>query len=54
MGKIIEKIRVTNFKDLSKSIEIETVIDTSATISVLPIDLIQKLGLGKIDGASVE
>ena len=53
MGKVIEKVRVTNFKDTSKFIEIEVVVDTGATMSVLPIDLIQKLGLEKIDGVNV-
>ena len=53
MGKVIEKVRVTNFKDTSKSIEIEAVIDTGVTMSVLPMDLIQKLGLEKIDEVNV-
>ena len=53
MGKVIEKVKVTNFKDTSKSIEIEAVIDTGATMSVLPMDLIQKLGLEKIDEMNV-
>ena len=53
MGKVIEKVKVTNFKDISKSIEIEAVVDTGATMSVLPIDLIQKLGLEKIDEVNV-
>ncbi len=49
MGKVITKIKLTNLKDPLKSIEIEAVVDTGATMSVLPIDLIQKLGLEKID-----
>jgi len=49
----IEKIKVTNFKDPSKSIEREAVVDTGATMSVLPMDLIQKLGLERIDEVSV-
>jgi len=53
MGKVVEKVKVTNFKDPSKSIEIEAVIDTGATMSVLPMDLIQKLGLEKIDEVNV-
>ncbi len=53
MGKVIEKVKVTNFRDTSKSIEIEAVVDTGATMSVLPIDLIQKLGLEKIDEVNV-
>jgi len=53
MGKVVEKVKVTNFKEPSKSIEIEAVIDTGATMSVLPMDLIQKLGLEKIDEVNV-
>ena len=53
MGKVVEKIKVTNFKDPSKSVEREAVIDTDATMSVLPMDLIQKLGLEKIDEVNV-
>jgi len=53
MGKVVERVKVTNFKDPSKSIEIEAIIDTGATMSVLPMDLIQKLGLEKIDEVNV-
>ena len=53
MGKVVGKIRVTNFRDTSKSVEIEAVIDTGATMSVLPVDLIQELGLEKIDEVNV-
>ena len=53
MGKVVERVKVTNFKDPSKSIEIEAIIDTGATMSVLQMDLIQKLGLEKIDEVNV-
>ena len=53
MGKVIEKVKITNFKDPTKSIEIEAVIDTGATMSILPMNLIQKLGLEKIDEVNV-
>ena len=36
MGKVVERVKVTNFKDPPKSIEIEAVIDAGATMSVLP------------------
>jgi len=39
-----EKIKVTNFKDPSKSIEIKAAIDTGVARSVLPMNLIQKFG----------
>jgi len=35
MGKVVEKIKITNFKDQSKSIKIKGVIDTGATMSVI-------------------
>jgi len=53
MGKVVERVKVTNFKVPSKSIEIEAIIDTGATMSVLPMDLIQKLELEKIDEVNV-
>jgi len=53
MGKVVEKVKVTNFKDPSKSLEIEAVIDTGATMSVLPMDTIQRLGLEKIEDVNV-
>jgi len=53
MGKVVGKIRVTNFRDTSKSVEIEAVIDMCATMSALPVDLIQELGLEKIDEVNV-
>jgi len=53
MGKVVEKIKVTNFKDPSKSIEIEAVVDTGATMSILPIGIIQKLELEKIEEVNV-
>jgi len=53
MGKVVEKVKVTNFKDPSKSLEIEAVIDTGATMSVLPMDTIKRLGLEKIEDVNV-
>lgn len=48
MGKVIEKARITNLLDPAKSIEIETVIDTGATMLVLPQNIVDELGLRKI------
>ena len=53
ISNVVEKIRVTNFRDTSKSVEIEAVIDMCATMSALPVDLIQELGLEKIDEVNV-
>ena len=49
MVKVVDKIKVVNFKNLLKSMKIEATIDASATISVLSMDLTQKLGLKKVD-----
>lgn len=36
MGKVIERVKITNLLDPTKSIEIDAVIDTAATMVVLP------------------
>jgi len=48
MGKVIEKVRVTNLLDTTKSVKVEAVIDTGATMIVLPQDIVRKLGLRRI------
>jgi clan AA aspartic protease len=48
MGKVIEKARITNLFDPTKSVEIEAVIDTGATMLVLPRNIVDELGLKKI------
>jgi len=48
MGKVIEKVKVTNAFEPDKSIEIDALIDTGATMVVLPQDMVEKLGLRKI------
>lgn len=48
MGKVIEKVKFTSLLDQTKSIEIEAVIDTGATMVVLPQNVVEKLGLKKI------
>lgn len=48
MGKVIEKAKITNLIDPTKSVEIETVIDTGATMVVLPQNIVDKLGLKRI------
>ena len=54
MDMVIEKLKVTNSKNPSKSMETEAIADTGVTMSVLPMNLIQKLGLEKIDETSVK
>lgn len=48
MGKVIEKIKVMNLLEPTKSVEIEAVIDTDATMVVLPQNIVDALGLKKI------
>lgn len=48
MGKVIEKVKITNYNDPTKSIEVEAVIDTGATMVVLPQNIVNELRLKKI------
>ncbi len=48
MGKIVEKVKFTNLFEPEKSIEVEAVIDTGATMVSLPVDMVKKLGLRKV------
>jgi predicted aspartyl protease len=47
MGKVMEKIKLTNIFDPSKSVEIDAVIDSGATMLALPQDVIDQLALRK-------
>ena len=53
MGKIVEKVKLTNLFDESKSVELEAVVDTGATMLVLPQDVVDRLDLRKIRDARV-
>lgn len=48
MGKVTEKVKITNWFEPAKSIEIEAVIDTGATMVALPQNIVNELGLRKI------
>jgi clan AA aspartic protease len=48
MGKVIERARLTNVFEPDKFIEIDALIDTGATMVVLPYDIVNKLGLRKV------
>ena len=48
MGKVVEKVKLTSLFELGKSVEVDAVIDTGATMLVLPQDVIEELGLRKI------
>ena len=48
MGKVVEKIKVINVFEPEREIELEAVIDTGATMLVLPQNVINKLNLRKM------
>ena len=48
MGKVIERVKITNVFEPGKSIEIDALIDTGATMVVLPQDIVRELGLRKV------
>jgi len=48
MGKVVEKLRLTNVFAPKKTAEVEAVIDTGATMLVLPRELARKLKLRKM------
>lgn len=48
MGKVIEKVKLTSLFDPTKSVEVEAVIDTGATMLVLPQDIVEELNLRKM------
>jgi len=48
MGKVVEKIKIVNVFEPEKKVEVEAVIDTGATMLVLPQDIINKLNLRKM------
>lgn len=54
MGKVVEKVRFVNSFDPEKSIEVEAVIDTGATMIVLPKNLVERLGLKKVEDVKVK
>ena len=48
MGKVIERVKITNVFEPGKSIEIDALIDTGATMVVLPQDIVHELELRKV------
>ena len=53
MGKVIERVKITNVFDPSKSMEIDALVDTGATMLVLPQNIVHKLGLKKVRDVKV-
>ncbi|MBI5528729.1 MAG: aspartyl protease family protein [Deltaproteobacteria bacterium] len=54
MGKVLEKVRLSSLLDPTKSIVVEAVVDTGATMLVLPENLVSELGLRKIREVTVK
>lgn len=54
MGKITEVIKLTNLADPARAVEIEAAVDTGATMLVLPKNIIDQLGLEKIEEVKVK
>ena len=54
MGKVMEKLKLRSLFDPTKSLEVDAVIDTGATMLVLPQNLVDELGLKKIREATVK
>ena len=48
MGKVIEKVKLTSLFEPKESVEVDAVIDTGATMVVLPKDIVDALGLRKV------
>ena len=53
MGRVTEKIKLTNVLDPTKSVEVEALVDTGAMMLVLPQDIVDELGLKKIKDVRV-
>ncbi len=54
MGRVTETIKLTSLFDSAKFREVEAVIDTGATLLVLPQDIVEELGLKKVREARVK
>lgn len=54
MGKIIEKVRLMSLFNPEKSVEIDAVIDTGATMMVLPQNIVDELNLKKLRETTVK
>jgi clan AA aspartic protease len=54
LGKVVEKVRFTNSFDPGRSVEVEAVVDSGATMVVLPKSLVKMLGLKKVVDVKVK
>ena len=53
MGRVIEKVKFTNLFDPERSVVVDALVDTGATMISLPQDIVKELGLRKMREASV-
>jgi clan AA aspartic protease len=53
MGKVVERVKISSLLEPTKTKEVEAVIDTGATMLVLPQNIVDELGLKKIRDARV-
>ncbi len=53
MGRVTEKVKLTNFVAPEKSVVIEALIDTGATMISVPQSVIEELGLRKLRETTV-
>jgi len=54
LGRTIEQIRLANLLDGSKHVELDAVVDTGATMLVLPADVVERLALRKVRDVKVK
>lgn len=53
MGKVMARIKISNHDDDSRNVELEALVDTGATMMVVPMDIVRKLGLAKVTTRTV-
>lgn len=53
MGKVIEKVKLTSLLDPTRSVEVDAIVDTGATMMVLPQNIVDELNLRKISDVTV-
>jgi clan AA aspartic protease len=54
MGRVVETIKLTNVFDPSRSVEMQALVDTGATMLVVPIDIAEQMGLQKVRDVEVQ
>jgi len=54
MGKVTTKVKLSSLLDPSRTVQVQAVVDTGATMLVLPQNLVAQLGLRKIREATVK